>query len=177
MQTISLAVCSNIPTFVFMCYALRFCAMQFVTLYSFMASLMLSSHLFVDLPLLLFPCTCMFNIFLVVSSPSFLNTWPYHRRRFFLRNVVIGSKLDSLRMSSFLMWSFSVLPLANLSILISVVFISFRDFPAFRPVYHCWLDYGFVDPIFQLDRHLRIARDSCHFSTCSRLHHVVHIGF
>ena len=63
----------------------------------------------------------MFNIVLVVSSPSFLNTWPYHRSRFFLRNVVIDSTLVSLQMSSLLMWSFLVSPLAHLSILISVV--------------------------------------------------------
>ena len=64
--------CSNGPAFVFMCHTLRFCAMSFVIWYSFMSYLMLSSHLFLGLPLLLFPCTCMFNIFLVVSSPSFL---------------------------------------------------------------------------------------------------------
>ena len=87
--------------------------------YSFMSSRMLSSHVF--LGPLLFPCTRMFNIFLVVSSPSFLNTWPYHLSHLFLRKVVIGSMFVSLQMSSFLMWSFLVLPLAHLSILISVV--------------------------------------------------------
>ena len=140
--------CSNGPTFVFICHTLRFCAMSFVISQSFMSSLMLSSHLFLGLPLLPFPCTCMFNIFLVVSSPSFLNTWPYHRSRFFLRNVVIGSTLASLQMSSFLKWSSLVLPLAHLSILISVacsfLCIVFRHCPALRPVFHCWLDYGFV---------------------------------
>ena len=48
-----------------------------------------------------------------------LNTWPYHLSRFCLRKV--SSMLASLQISSFLMWSFLVLPLAHLSILISVV--------------------------------------------------------
>ena len=52
--------------------------------------------------------------------PSFLAMWPYHLSRICLRKV-IRSMLDSLQMSSFLMWSFLVLPLADLSILISVV--------------------------------------------------------
>ena len=33
-----------------------------------------------SLPILLFPCTCIFSVFIVVSSPCFLNTWPYHTR-------------------------------------------------------------------------------------------------
>ena len=41
--------------------------------------------------------------------------------RLFLRKIVIGSMLGSLQMSSFFMWSFLVLPLAQLNILISVV--------------------------------------------------------
>ena len=92
------------------------------------------------IPLLLFPCTCMFNIFLVVSSPSFLNMWPYHLSRLFLRKVVIRSMLSSLQMSSLLMWSFLALPLAHLSgaLFLCIVFLYC---PAFRPVYHCWLDY------------------------------------
>ena len=76
--------CSNGPAFLCMCHTLRFCAMSFIMLYSFMSSLMLSSHLFLGLPLLLFPSTCMFNIFLVVSSPFFsfqalacLTSWWY----------------------------------------------------------------------------------------------------
>ena len=64
---------SNGPAFVFTCQTLRFCATSSVIFYSFMSSLMLSSHLFLCLPTLLFPCTCMFNIFLVVSSPSLLD--------------------------------------------------------------------------------------------------------
>ena len=59
--------CSIGPTFVFMCHTLRFCAIFSGILCYFMSSLMLSRHLLVGLRLLIFPCTCMSNIFLVVS--------------------------------------------------------------------------------------------------------------
>ena len=88
---------------------------------SFISSLMSSSHLLLS-PLLLFPCTCIVIIFLVAASPSFPNKWPYHLSRLFVKKVVIDdSMLDTLRMSSFLAWSFFGLPLAHLSIPISVV--------------------------------------------------------
>ena len=64
------------PAFVFMCHRLRFCTISSVILYYFMSSLMLSSHLFLGLPLLPLPCTCMFNILLLLSSPSCLNSFP-----------------------------------------------------------------------------------------------------
>ena len=70
------------------------------------------------LPLLLFPCTCMFNI-LVISSPSFLNTWPYHLSHFFLRKDAIVLMFASLQMSSPIMWSFLVFSITHLSIPIS----------------------------------------------------------
>ena len=82
-----------------MCHTLRSCAVSSVILYSFMSSLMLSSHLFLGLPLLFFPCTCIFSIFLVVIPPlrslrhghtisvfsvwgmlSFVRYWPLSRR-------------------------------------------------------------------------------------------------
>ena len=50
----------------------------------------------------LFPCSCMFNIFLVESSISCLSTRSCHRNRLFLRQVVVGSMLTSLQMSPFL---------------------------------------------------------------------------
>ena len=161
-----------------MCHTLRLCAMS-------SSSCTLSCRLWCCpvtsswAALLLFPCTCMFNI--IGGIPlSFLNTWPYHLSRLSLRKVVIGSMLASFLMSSLLTWSFLVLPLAHLSILISVVLcIVFLDWPAFRHariIYHCWFDYGFVDPIFDLDWHLLIPHDSWHFSPFSqcRLHSVLH---
>ena len=59
-----------------MCRRLRFSAIFSVILYSFVSFLMLSSHYFLGLHLLLFPCTC-----LVLPSPSFFNMWPYQRSR------------------------------------------------------------------------------------------------
>ena len=47
--------CSNGSAFVFMCHTLLCCVMSSVILYSFM---ILSNHLFLGFPLLLFPCTC-----------------------------------------------------------------------------------------------------------------------
>ena len=112
--------CSNRPDFVFMCHTLRFCATSFVILYYFMSSLMLFNHLVLGLHIVSLSLHSMFSTFLVVSSPSFLDRWAYHLSRLFLRMVVIGSMVASLQKSPFLMWSF--LPLAHLSILISVVY-------------------------------------------------------
>ena len=58
--------------------------------------------------LLYFPCSCSFIIFLVVSPSSFLNAWPFHLSRIFLRKVNIGSMVASFQMDSFLMWALLV---------------------------------------------------------------------
>ena len=84
--------CSNGPAFVFTCHILRFCAMSSDNWYSFMSPLMLSCHLFLGLYFLPFPCTCISNIFLVVSSPSFHHTWPYHL--IYCSSVTIGFALE-----------------------------------------------------------------------------------
>ena len=115
-------LCSNGPTFIVVCHTLRFHAISSVILYHFMSCLLLCSHLFLGLPFLIFPYTCM--VIFSVIFPSSLNTWPNHRSRFCLRKVIIDSMLASLRMSSFLMRSFSVLPLAHLSILIKSCLIA-----------------------------------------------------
>ena len=47
--------CSNGPAVAFMCHAFRFCAMSFVSLYSFMSSAVLSNHLILGLPFFSFP--------------------------------------------------------------------------------------------------------------------------
>ena len=84
--------------FVVMCHVLQFSVISSVIVYSFLSSPMLSSHLFLGLPIgiLLFSCTCIVIISLVIFSPSFM---PYHHSRFCLRNIVIGSMLASLQMS------------------------------------------------------------------------------
>ena len=96
-------------------------------------------------PLLLFPCTCVFNIVLVVSPPprpslpvAIPSQWTLSGE------VAIGSMLASLHMSSFLVRSLLVMLLAHLSSLVSVVCsvcvgpICFLDCPAFLHVDHCW---------------------------------------
>ena len=111
--------CSNGCAFISMNHKLRrFSAISSVTLYPFMYFRMLSIHLLLGLPLLLFSCTC---IFLVLSSLSFLYMLSYHRSQICLRNVVIVSMLSSIQISSFLMWYFFVVPLTHLTILMSVV--------------------------------------------------------
>ena len=119
--------CSNVRAFMFMCHTLRFSGMPSIISYSFMSSQMLSSHLLSGLPLLIFHCACMVPGH-ILHLPSFLNTWPYHLSRLFLRKVVIGSMLASLQMSSFLMWSFLVLPLAHLSIFCVLFFFTAQRF-------------------------------------------------
>ena len=58
--------CSNGPAFIFMCHTLRFSVISSVILYSFMSSLILSSHLLFGISLI-FLCTCIVSILLVVS--------------------------------------------------------------------------------------------------------------
>ena len=125
--------CSNGSAFVSMCHTLQCCVMSSVILYSFM---ILSNHLFLGLPLLLFPCTC------ITSSwwyPPLSSLTRGHvltfLSRFCLRKVVIVSMVAFLQMSSFLMWSFLVFPLAHLSILISVVCSFFQSWTIF--LYAC----------------------------------------
>ena len=96
--------CSNEPAFVVMCHALRFCALSAIILYHFISSQMLSIANSSCASSLLFPCAFMFNIFLVVASPSFPNTWTYHISRMFLRKV-IGSMLASLHADDFILSS------------------------------------------------------------------------
>ena len=74
--------------FIPMCHILPVAAISSVILDSFMCSLIVSSHLYLGRHVLLFPCTCIVSIFLVVSPPSFLNTWPCHRSRFCPREVI-----------------------------------------------------------------------------------------
>ena len=63
----------------------------------------------------------------------------------YMRTVVIGSMLASL-MSLLLMWFFLVLlytcPSKHSNLRLAVSSICFLNCPEFRPVCHCWLDYG-----------------------------------
>ena len=114
--------------------------------------------------LLLFPCTRIFIIFLVVSSPSFLNTWSYHGSCFCPRKVVIGSMLASLKISLFLMVSYNCLASnpSQHSHISGVQFLGIFFLTAQHS--HPYVIAGFImfflDFIFDRDRHLLIAHDS-----------------
>ena len=104
--------------------------MSAVSSYLVISSRLLSVHLSLGRPLLLFPGTIMSIIFLDRLSSSLLLTWPYQCSRFWLRNVDIWHTLASscIRPIVFLTWSFLVLPLIHLSILISATCNLFSSF-------------------------------------------------
>ena len=99
--------------------------MSAVSSYLVISSRLLSVHLSLGRPLLLFPVTTMSIIFLDRLSSSLLLTWP---SRFRLRNVDIWHTLASSCIIVFLTWSFLVLPLIHLSILISATCNLFSSF-------------------------------------------------
>ena len=82
-------------------------------------SRLLSIHLRLRRPLLLFPGTTISIIFLDKLSSSLLLICPYKLNRFCLRNVDIGHTVASSCMIWFLTWSFLVLHVIHRSILIS----------------------------------------------------------
>ena len=96
-----------------MCHTRRFYAMSFV-IWDFvhvLPDICLSSFSWSSSLSLLFPC---------IFTITLMETWPYYHSHFCLTKVIIGSMLVSLQMSSFLTWSFLLLPLAHLSSLISL---------------------------------------------------------
>ena len=102
--------------------------MSAVSSYLVMSSRLLSVHLSLGLPLLLFPVTSMSITFLDRLSASLLLTCPYQFNRFCLRNVDIWHTLASSCILWFLTWSFLVLPLIHRSILISATCNLFSSF-------------------------------------------------
>ena len=102
--------------------------MSAVSSYLFISSRLLSIHLRLGCPLLLFPGTTMSIIFLDKLSSSLLLICPYKCNRFILRNVHIWHTLPSSCMIWFLTWSFLVLPLIHRSILNSATFNLFSSF-------------------------------------------------
>ena len=92
--------------------------MSAVSSYLLISSRLLSIHIRLGRPLLLFPGTTMSIIFLDKLSSSLLLICPYRFNRFCLRNVDIWHTLASSCMIWFLTWSFLVLPLIHRSILI-----------------------------------------------------------
>ena len=102
--------------------------MSAVSSYLVISSRLLSVHLSLGLPLLLFPVTSMSITFLDRLSASLLLTCPYQCNRFCLRNVEIWHTLASSCILWFLTWSFLVLPLIHRSILISATCNLFSSF-------------------------------------------------
>ena len=96
-----------------------FQSLSAVSSYVLISSRLLSIHLHLGRPLLLFPGTTMSIIFLDKLSSSLLLICPYRFNRFCLRNVDIWHTLASSCMIWFLTWSVLVLPLIHRSILIS----------------------------------------------------------
>ena len=102
--------------------------MSAVSSYLVISSRLLSVHLSLGRPLLLFPGTTTSIIFLDKLSSSLLLTCPYQCNRFCLRNVDIWHTLASSYIVLFLTWSFLVLPLIHRSILISATCNLFSSF-------------------------------------------------
>ena len=97
----------------------RSCAVSSISLYFFMSPCMLSLHLFFGRPLLLVPETSSLRDFSWMWLCSRLKQCPNRFSHLFSRKVSTGFMCASFLMSSFLMWSNLVFPLAHLKILIS----------------------------------------------------------
>ena len=85
-----------------------------------MSRLIQSIHLCFGLPRFLLPGGTISSVFLPTYSLSRLFTWPNHLSRAFLHLSAILSTFSLSLMLSFLTWSLSVWPHANLHIFISV---------------------------------------------------------
>ena len=107
------------PVFTIIFQYCLFSVMSAVSSYLLISSRLLSIHLRLGRPLLLFPGTTMYTICLDKLSSSLLLICPHRFNRFCLRNVGIWHTLASSCMLWFLTWSFLVLPLIYRSILIS----------------------------------------------------------
>ena len=93
-----------------------------------MSPCVLSLHLFFGRPLLLLPENSSLSDFAQMWLPFCLKQWPNHFSHLFSRKVSTAFTCASFLMSSFLMWSNLVFPLAHLNILISVKFSLFSSF-------------------------------------------------
>ena len=105
----------------------QYCAMSSLSWYFFMFPFMLSLHLFLGRPLFLLPETSSRSDFAQMWLGSRLKQWPDHFSLLFSRKVSTGFTWASF-MSSFLMWSNLVFPLAHLNILISAEFSLLSSF-------------------------------------------------
>ena len=120
------------PASIWVIQYFRSCAMSSVSRYFFMSPCMLSLHLFLGRPRLLLPETSSLSDFAQMWLGSRLKQWPNHFSLLLSRKVSTGFTWASFLMSSFLMWSNLVFPLAHLNILISAEF-SFSHLSSLRP--------------------------------------------
>ena len=126
--------------------------MSAVSSYLLISSRLLSIHLRLGRPLLLFPGTTMSIIFLDKLSSSLLLICPYKFNRFCLRNVEIWHTLASSCMLWFLTWSFLVLPLIHRSILISATCNLFSSFFLFN-LFSSFFLFNLFSSFFQTTQH------------------------
>ena len=107
---------------------------------SFISSVTTSKNLLFGLPLLLFPDNFISIIFLPTYSWSLLMTCPYHLSLPSLIFIPNRSTLTVLLMCLFLILSFLVTPIVNLSIFISATSISsfLCDCYCLKSIHHCW---------------------------------------
>ena len=89
---------------------------------------MLSLHLFYGQPLFLLPENSSLSDLAHMWLRSRLKQWPNHFSLLFSRKVSTGFTWASFLMSSFLMWSNLLFPLAHLNILISAEFSLLSSF-------------------------------------------------
>ena len=116
------------PASIWVIQYFRSCAMSSVSRYFFMSPCMLSLHLFLGRPRLLLPETSSLSDFAQMWLGSRLKQWPNHFSLLFSRKVSTGFTWASFLMSSFLMWSNLVFPLAHLNILISAEYSLLSSF-------------------------------------------------
>ena len=132
---------------------------------------MLSLHLFFGRPRLLLPETSSLSDFAQMWLGSRLKHWPNHFSLLFSRKVSTGFTRASFLISSFVMWSNPVFPLAHLIILISAEFSLLSSFffmaQHSEPERHRWSDDCFEEFVFQFYGHLPIAHHPGH---CLPLH-------
>ena len=116
------------PASIWVIQYFRSCAMSSVSWYFLMSPCMLSLHLFLGRPLFLFLETSSRSDFAQMWLGSRLKQWPNHFSLMVSRKVSTGFTWASFLMSSFLMWSNLVFPLAHLNILISAEFSLLSSF-------------------------------------------------
>lgn len=130
-------------------------------------------------------CLCIFTIFLVAHYPSFLSSlicghtisiiFVWGSLLFFFKTAFSPDVLNP----EGALLGFSSCPSQHSHLTgVEFLWIFVLECPTFRPVCHRRLDYGFVDIIFGLDRHVLITDDSRHVSSLrsDHLDFIIHVS-